>query len=181
MENISTILNGDDSKTSNGDSEAEHFWNFLYARGVHALNLCRINYELQAERLPLIEGYRVLVGLDSSLIPLDSSCFQEDDEIMGITMVMIQNYVSSQNDQSAQGIRKLENLQNHLLNLRIERSRYYVNSIKHRHNQKEEQENEPIHVQRNENWKRMVEMECYHVIAESEILQKLNKESPVTR
>ena len=82
MENNAAIVNSDDRR---GDSEAEHFWKFLYASAsaVHALNLYRISSELQAERLSLIEGYRELVRLDSSLIPIESSCFQEDDEIVG--------------------------------------------------------------------------------------------------
>ena len=94
---------------------------------------------------------------------------------------MIQKDMSWQNDQSAQAIRNLENLQNHL---RIERSKFYRNLMEQRHNQTEGQENDPIHVQENENWKRMVEMECYHVMSENEILQKLNKDnqsSPGTR
>ena len=45
----------------------------------------------------------------------ESSHFQEDDEIDGITMGMIQKDVSWYNNQSAQTIRNLENLQSHLI------------------------------------------------------------------
>ena len=41
--------------------------------------------------------------------------------------------------------------------------------MEHRHNQKEGQENDAIHVKGNENWKRMEGMECYQVMSESEI------------
>ena len=78
--------------------------------------------------------------LDSSLIPLEKSCFQEDDEIVGITIDMIQMDVSWHNNQSAQTIRNLENLQSHLFNQRIERSKYYGNLMKHTLNQREGQE-----------------------------------------
>ena len=115
MEYNSAIINGEDSQTSKEDSETEYFQTFLHARAVHALYLYRINYELQAEMLSLIEGYRELVRLDSSLIPLESSCFREDDEIVGITMDMIQKNVSWHDNQSALTIRNLANLQSHLL------------------------------------------------------------------
>ena len=41
----------------------------------------------------------------------------------------------------------------------MEKSRYYSNPMEHRHNQQEAQENDTIHAQENENWKRKVEME----------------------
>ena len=50
--------------------------------------------------------------------------------------------------------------------------------MEHRHYQKESEENDPVHVQGSGNWKIMLEMECYYVMSESEILQKLNKENP---
>ena len=50
-----------------------------------------INSILQSERLRVIEGYKELVKIDSSLMPLESSQFQEDDEIVGITVSMMQN------------------------------------------------------------------------------------------
>ena len=135
----------------------------MYAPAFHALNLYRINYELQVERHSLIEGNREHVRLDSSLIPLESSHSQEDDEIMGITIDMIQKDVRWHNAHSAQTIRNLENLQSHLFNQRPERSKYYGNLMDQRLNQSEGQEN----VQGNENWKSIVKwnatMSCLRV------------------
>ena len=44
-----TIKNDETSETYNGDSEKEKFRKFLYARGVHVLNVYRINSVLQAQ------------------------------------------------------------------------------------------------------------------------------------
>ena len=69
--------------------------------------------------------------LDRSLIPIESSCFQGNGEIVWITMSMIQKDASWQTDQSAQAIRNLENLQNYLFNLWIERLSYYGTPMEH--------------------------------------------------
>ena len=71
---------------SKGDIEKEKFRNFLYARAVQVSNVYRINSILQAERLSVIDGYKELVKQNSSLMPLESSRFQADDEIVGITI-----------------------------------------------------------------------------------------------
>ena len=86
------------SQTSKGDSEKEKFRKLLYARAVHVLNVYRINLVLQAERLSVIEGYKELVNQDSSLMPLESSRFLEDDEIVGITLNMIEKDMIWHND-----------------------------------------------------------------------------------
>ena len=73
------------SETSRGDIEKEKFRKFLYDRAVHVLNVYRIKLVLQAEMLSVIEGYKELVNQDTSLMPLESSRFREDDEIVEIT------------------------------------------------------------------------------------------------
>ena len=78
-----TNKNDETGETSKGGIEKEKFRKFLYARAVHVLNVYRDNLILQAERLSVIDGYKDLVKQDSSLMPLDSSRFQEDHEIVG--------------------------------------------------------------------------------------------------
>ena len=78
------------SETSNGDTEKANSEKFVHAREAHVLNVYRIKMVLQAERVSVMEGYKELVKQDSSLMPLESSQFQEDDEIVGITVSMIQ-------------------------------------------------------------------------------------------
>ena len=108
------------SATSNGDIEKEKFRKFLHTRAVHVLNVYRINLILQAERLSVIEGYKELVKQDSSLMPLESSRFQEDDAIVGITISMIEKDMTWNNDHHQQAIRDLITLQQQLLNQRTE-------------------------------------------------------------
>ena len=83
------------SAKSNGDIEKEKFKKILHTRAVHVLIVYRINLILQAERLSVIEGYKELVKQDSSLMPLESSRFQEDDAIVGITISMIEKDMTS--------------------------------------------------------------------------------------
>ena len=77
---------------------------------------------IQAERLSVIEGYKELVNQDSSLIPLESSRFQEDDEIVGITLSMIEKDMIWHNDHYQQATRYLTILQQQLFNQRIEKN-----------------------------------------------------------
>ena len=72
----------------------------------------RINSVHQAERLPLFQGYKELVRQDSSLIPLESCQFQEDDEIVGMMVNMIQKDMIWHNEHHQQAISKLVFLQN---------------------------------------------------------------------
>ena len=111
------------SETSKGDIEKEKFRKFVYARTEHVLNVYRINLVLQAERLSVIEGYKELMKRDRSLMPLESSRFQEDDEIMGITLRMIEKDMIWHNDHHQQAIRNLTILQQQLFNERIERKK----------------------------------------------------------
>ena len=53
----------------------------------------------------MIEGYKELVKKDSSLMPLESSQFLEDDEIVGITVSIIQKDMMWHNDHHQQAIR----------------------------------------------------------------------------
>ena len=80
---------------------------------------------LQAERLSVIEGYKELVKQDSSLMPLESLRFREDDEIVGITISMIEKDMTWNNDHHQQAIRDLIILQQQLFNQRTERKKYY--------------------------------------------------------
>ena len=73
MDNNTTIDNEETIETSNGESEKGKFRKFLYARAVHVLNVYRINLDLQEERFLAVEGYKVLLRQDSSLMPLKSS------------------------------------------------------------------------------------------------------------
>ena len=82
MDYETTIKNDETSETSNGDSEKERIRKGICSRAVHVLNVYRINLVLQAERLSVIEGYKDLVNQDSSLMPLESARFQEDDVIV---------------------------------------------------------------------------------------------------
>ena len=129
----------------------------------------RINLVLPAERLSVIEGYKELVKQDSSLMSLESSRFHEDDEIVGITVSMIKKDMIWHNDLHQQAIRDLMILQQQLFNQRIERNMYY----KKNPNNQNDMEQEKI-----EDWDNMVNLERYHVMRESEILQKLNRENP---
>ena len=125
MDCETTNKNDESRETSKGYTEKEKFRKFLYARAVHVLNMYRINPVLQAERLSVIEGYQELVKQDSSLMPFESSQFQEDDENMGITVSMIQKDMIWHNDHHQQAIRDLMILQQQLFNQRIEIKKYY--------------------------------------------------------
>ena len=128
MDYKTTIESDETSEPSNGDSEKEKFWKFLYKRAVHVLNVDRINSVLQAERLSVVEGYKELERQDGSLMPLESSQFQEDDEIVGMTVNMIQKDVIWYNEHHQQAFRELVFLQQQLFNQRIERNKYYGKS-----------------------------------------------------
>ena len=69
---------------------------------------------VQTERLSVIEGYKELVKQDSSLLPLESSRFQEDDEIVRITLSMIEKDMIWHSDHPQQAIRDLTILQQQL-------------------------------------------------------------------
>ena len=84
----------------------------------------RVSSILQAERLSVIEGSKELVNQDSSLMSLESSRFQEDDEIMGNTINMIEKDIIWHNDHHQQAIRDLMLLQQQLFNQRIARNKY---------------------------------------------------------
>ena len=129
----------------------------------------RINSILQAERLSVIEGYKELVKQDSSLMPLESSRFQEDDEIVGITINMIEKDMTWNNDHHQQAIRDLKILQQQLFNQRTERNKYNKKNANNKNNMEQEKQ---------EDWKDMVNLERYHVMSEEEIVEKLNKENP---
>ena len=78
---------------------------------------------LQAERLSVIERYKELVRQDSSLMALESSRFQEDDEIVGITISVIEKDIIWHNDNQQQAIRDVIILQQQLFNERIKRNK----------------------------------------------------------
>ena len=101
-----TMGNDETSETSNGGSEKEKFRKFLYARAIPVLNVYGINSVLQAERLSVVEGYKQLVRQDSSLMPLESSQFQEDDEIVGMMVNMIQKDMRWHYEHHQQAIRE---------------------------------------------------------------------------
>ena len=73
----------------------------------------------------MIEGYKELVKQDSSPMPLESSRFPEDDEIVGITISMIAKDMIWHNDHHQQANRDLMFLQQQLFNQRTERNKYY--------------------------------------------------------
>ena len=101
-------------------------------------------------------------------MPLESSRFQEDDEIVGITISMIEKDMIWYNDHHQQAIRDLIALQQQLFNQRIERKKYN----KKNPNNKNDREQE-----KHDDWKNMVNLERYHVMSEKEILEKLNREN----
>ena len=70
----------------------------MNAREIHTLDIFSMNCELQNKWWALIEVYCELVHLDSLLIPLESSSFHEDDEIVDTTMGMIPKDISWQNE-----------------------------------------------------------------------------------
>ena len=82
---------------------------------------------------------------------------------------MIQKDMIWQNDHHQQAIRDFMILQQQLFNQRIERNKYYRKNPKIKNDMQQE---------KNEDWKNMVNLERYHVMSESEILQKLNRENP---
>ena len=116
-----TNIYDETSEASKGGIEKEKFRKFLYARAVHVLNVYRMNLILQAQRLSVIEGYKDLVKQDSSLMPLESSGFREDDEIAWITINMIEKDMIWHNDHQQETISHLMILQEQLFNQRIER------------------------------------------------------------
>ena len=128
----------------------------------------RINSILQAERLSVVEGYKELVKQDSSLIPLESSRYQEDDEIVGITISMIEKDMTWNNDHHQLAIRDLIILQQQLFNQRIERKKYYKKNPNKNDMEQEKQED----------WRNIINLERYHVMSEEGILEKLNRENP---
>ena len=128
MDYNTTIKNDETSETSNRDSEKEKFRKFLYARAVHVPNVYRIKSVLQAERLSVVEGYKELVRQDSSLMPLESSQFQEADEMVGMMENMIQKDMIWHNEHCQQATRALRFLQQQFFNQRIERNKYYGKS-----------------------------------------------------
>ena len=65
--------------------------------------------------LSVIEGQKELVKHDSSWMTLESSRFREDDEIVGITMSMIEKDMIWHNDHHQQAIRDLMILQQQIL------------------------------------------------------------------
>ena len=111
----------------------------------------------------MVEGYKELKRQDGSLMPLESSQFQEDDEIVEMTVNMIQKDVTWYNEFHQQAIRELVFLQQQLFNRRIERNKYYGKSPNNKSNMGQE---------RNEEWNNMVKSERYHVMTESEIVQR---------
>ena len=74
----------------------------------------------------MVEGYKELRRQDSSLMPLESSQFQEDDEILGMAVNMIQKHMIWHDENHQQAIRELLFLQQQLFNQRIERKKYCV-------------------------------------------------------
>ena len=156
-----TNKNDETSETLKGDAEKQKFRKFLYARAVHVLNVYRINSILQAERLSVIEGYKELVKQDSSLMPLESSRFREDDEIVGITISMIEKDVMLHNDHHQQAIQDIMLLQQQLFNQTIERNIHYKKNPNIKNKKKQE---------KHDDWKKMVDIERYHVMSEKEIL-----------
>ena len=77
---------------------------------------------------------------------------------------MIEKDMICHNDHHQQAIRDLTILQKQLFNQRIERNKYYRKNPHNKNNV--EQEN-------HDDWKKMVNIERYHVISEKEILEKL--------
>ena len=133
-----TNKNDETSETSKGDIEGRKFRKFLYATAVHVLNVHRINLILQAERLSVIEAYKELVKQDSSLMQLESSRFQEEDEIVGITVSMIEKDMIRHNDHHQQAIRDLMILQQQLFNQRTERNKYYKKNPNNKNDMEQE-------------------------------------------
>ena len=129
-----TNKNAETSEISKGDIEKENFRKFMYARAVHVLNVYRINLILQTGRLSVIEGYKDLVKYDSSLMPWESSRFREDDEIVGITISMIEKDMIWNNDHHQQAIRDLIVLQQQLFNQRTERTKHYKKNPNNKNN-----------------------------------------------
>ena len=129
-----TNKNAETSEISKGDIEKENFRKFIYDRAVHVLNVYRINLILQTGRLSVIEGYKDLVKYDSSLKPWESSRFREDDEIVGITISMIEKDMIWNNDHHQQAIRDLIVLQQQLFNQRTERTKHYKKNPNNKNN-----------------------------------------------
>ena len=95
-------------------------------------------------------------------MPLESSTprFQEDDEIVGITISMIEKDMIWHNDHHQQAIRDLMILQQQLYNKRIERNKHYKKNPNNKNNMEQEKQDD---------WKNMVNLERYHVMCEKEI------------
>ena len=83
---------------------------------------------------------------------------------------MIQEDMTWHKEHHQQAIRELVFLQQQLFNQRIERNKYYGKSPNNKSDTGQERNT-------NEEWNNMVNLETYHVIRESEILQRLNSEN----
>ena len=94
--------------------EEVYFQRSLYTRAMHTARLSQKNNEIQTKCQSLINGYQELVCLDSSLIPLESSRYLEDDEIVIITMGLVRKDICWNNLQFSEALHHLQSLQVHL-------------------------------------------------------------------
>ena len=85
---------------------------------------------------------------------------------MPVSMIQIDMIWHSDHRQQAN--RELMVLQQQLFNQKIERNKYYGKSSNNENDMEQE---------RNEDWNDMVHLERYHVMSESEIIQRLNREN----
>ena len=75
---------------------------------------------------------------DSSRVPLEPSQFQQDDEVVGITVSMIAKDMIWHNDHHQQVIRDLMILQQQLFNQWIERNKYLMKNPKKKNDMEQE-------------------------------------------